>query len=249
MTSISGSPGIAQQVWQRFVKAADQDGDQKLSGQELKAFSVDGIDDGTVERLLQTFDADGDGAIAAQEILANPYQPQETPAPLDIADIASLSREERDAMSREDVASLFERADVDGDGLLSKEEWQAERAMAQSRYLDSANEPAGVVYAIHKNGDWDYLSPEDVSAGRRLTGLKLVAPEDMPPEMRERMEEVREMSKKITSDPDYKAPPTAEQREAAIRNNVLNTPLAGAFGSRLLAQLVASLDAAATETG
>jgi len=80
-------------------------------------------------RMMERFDTDGDGQLSAEELEAAKAARQarhaEMLARFDLDKDGTISDEEREAAHKERAAARFKKLDVNGDGVLTLEEFQA----------------------------------------------------------------------------------------------------------------------------
>lgn len=248
MSSAEGSPGITSQVWQRVLRQGDTNADKSLGKDEIAALRASFKDNLDIDQIVRSLDTDGDQSLSSSELPSSPLDVDMLGAMLDWQEYAKADAAARDEDNKRIIASLFERADVDGDGFLSTDEMEAEKTLRRTRWLEGKSTGADPVFMINVDADRDRLSPEDfvVLRGIPFDHLKITPSENIPAEVREAMQKAAE---EIRNSPDYQRPLTeAEQRQQAV-DSVLNTPLTATYIARLLAQLsatVAKTDPSAT---
>ena len=253
MTSIDTSALSAQAVWTRFIAQADTNGDGDLDRDELAA--IDPKAD--FEDIIKAHDADGDGILSTDELPKGAFSPMLFEQLLNAQEYRDATPEARAADNAKAVAQLFARADIDGDGVLSRDEWDAERALNMSRYADGG-EAADVSFLVSRQV-WEGLSsagedgeqvaglrPEDIMVGRRMA-LTPIAGDGLPDGFKERIDELIRASAALPEDqrPEVKAfDPEAMRAEMKVR--VDEIPMSAAFMTRLLISLSESVAAEAT---
>jgi Ca2+-binding EF-hand superfamily protein len=163
-----------------FLKAADRDGDGKLSKDEFLRESYERIRaNPQFARRMEQLDADKDGAISYEEFLASPMGTARFQA-LDKDGSGFLERAEIEAMlaergrggqrGRPRIQDLIARLDKDGDGKVSREEFSA---AFQGR--------EGMFDRLDRNGD-GVIDAQDVPAeGERRPGAPPAANPPAPP--------------------------------------------------------------------
>jgi Ca2+-binding EF-hand superfamily protein len=234
MSVSPANSNLTQQVWQRFLSKADLNSDSKLDQQELASVSGQGGNADEIKKILETLDQDGDGTLDLGELSAKPYNEHEYRPMIDIQEASQEDLDRVEAETREDVRRLFERADVDGDGRLSRQEWEAELRMNATRYLQGENDSrmeTGWFLTNYENPNWEYLTPDDITIPRLSPGLEL---QQMPDEI---VREIQEGIERGRNAYGHQPPPSKEERQAQLRSEVLNKPLTTAYLSRLFAQL------------
>lgn len=251
MTSTAASSGITSQIWQRLVRQGDTNADNSLSKDEFEALRAGFQGNADIEEIIGSLDANGDGSLSLPELPSSPLDGGMLGPMLDFQEYSKADATTRDQDDKRVVSSLFERADVDRDGFLSKEEMEAESTLRQTRWLEGKATDSDPVYLIRQGADRDHLSPKDLLVGRRipLDQLKVVPPEQLPADVREALEKAGE---ELKSAPDYKPPLTEEEQRQQATDRVINAPLTATYVSRLLSQLsitVAKTDPASALRG
>ena len=143
MTTIDTSALSAQAVWTRFIDRADVNGDGNLDREEMEA--IDPKAD--FDKIIAEHDANGDGVLNSDELPKGAFSPMLFEQLLDAQEYRDATPDARATDDAKAVAQLFERADLDGDGVLSQEEWDAERALGMSRFADGG-ESADVSFLV-----------------------------------------------------------------------------------------------------
>lgn len=253
MTSIDTSALSAQAVWTRFIAQADTNSDGDLDRDELAA--IDPKAD--FEDIMKARDADGDGVLSTDELPKGAFSPMLFEQLLNAQEYRDATPEARAADNAKAIDQLFAQADVDGDGMLSKDEWDAERALNMSRYADGG-EAADVSFLVSRQV-WDSLSsagedgeqvaglrPEDIMVGRRMA-LTPIPGDELPDGWDAQIEKLIEASHNQQMD---QQPQMAERDPEAMRAEmkarVDEIPMSAAFMTRLLMSLSESVAAQAT---
>lgn len=184
MTSIA-SGGLTQQLYQRLFDHLDVDKSDGLSLDELKTAGPDSQDYASTFKAL---DADTDGKISRAEMTGSSVPlSNDTLSALVEAQAASgsptalkaskatlpLLDGARSEQETQDIAALFARADVDGDGKLSDSEWEAEKALRRASNLDAGAISGPVFIAVDADSDGS-TGVDEVRAARPIP-LSLVA--------------------------------------------------------------------------
>lgn len=242
MSTAAGSSGITNQVWQRIIRQGDTNADKALSKGEIEALKAAFKDKVDIDQIIRSLDTDGDQSLNSSELPSSPLDVDMLGPMLDWQDYAKADASTRDEDNKRIVASLFERADVDGDGFLSKDEMEAERTLRRTRWLEGQATDADPVFLINVDADQDRLSPEDFVVLRSIPfdHLKVTPPENLPVEVREAMQKMEEWKNSPDDQSDQK-PLTEEERRQQAVDSVLNAPLTATYIGRLLAQLSAAV--------
>lgn len=240
MSSTATSTGITSQIWQRVVRQGDTNGDNSLSKDEFEALRASFRDSADLDQIIHSFDANGDGSLSSSELPSSPLDVDMLGPMLDWQEYRKADAETRAEDDKQIVASLFERADVDRDGFLSDDEMKAEATLWRTRWLEGETTDAGPVFMIRRDADPNHLSPEDFSVGRLIPHdqLKVIPPENIPPDIREALQKAAEEWK---NSPDYQKPLTKEEHRQNAITGVLSTPLNATYISRLLSRLSAAI--------
>lgn len=235
MSSAAASSSITSQIWQRIVRQGDTNGDNSLSKDEFEALRAGFKDSADLDKIMSSLDTNGDGSLSSSELPSSPLDTEMLGPMLSWQEYVKADAATRDENDKQIVAALFKRADVDGDGFLSRDEMKAEGALRQTRWLEGKIEDA--IPVISRNVDKDYLSPEDFGVARRLFS-ELTPPKEIPAELREAVQKVAE---ELRNSPDYQRPMADEEFRQKLTTSVLNTPLDPTYISRLLSQLSAAI--------
>lgn len=258
MTTIGGG-ALTQQLYKKLFDSLDADSSQVLSAEELAAGSED------FAKIVDRLDADRDGAVSRAEMSAAPA----LRLPFDTLRAVS-GPSETQADRQADVAALFERADIDGDGELSTEEMDAEKALRRAANLDAGHVSGPMFMARDANGDgmldpgevtglgalkpvelkqvfYDEMSPEMQAAWRKAFPNEKV-PTYTPQEKQERRDQLAAEQAERASGPQgafkYLDREVGGLRDAAAAQFAAS-PMTKVLSSRLLAQILGGLGAAA----
>lgn len=137
-------------------------------------------------------DRNGDGGLQSGEFTPDVlFDKTALGTMLGAQEYRDADRETRAAADRAAVEALFERADLDGDGLLNQDEMDTEKALRRAETLDTGKLPE-VAYLMRVNSDGK-LGPNDVMVGRMLPMSELKAVK-MPPELRASFERIKEIA-------------------------------------------------------
>jgi len=249
MTSISSSALTSQSVWNRFIAGADRDGDGSISGEELAALAPE--DKG--KKAMTRYDANGDGLLSRDELPEGAFSPTMYSQLLTAQEYRDADPETRRADDAEAIADMFARADVDGDGVLSAEEWDAERTLNMSRFIDGGELPDIVIIARPRSenglttvgtsgGDGTEpaprgLRPEDFLVGRKVD-LEAVPIEDLPEDWAEQMAEIKRLTEQAPEDePPQMAVLDPETMRADMIARIEAMPMSATFMTRLIMSL------------
>ena len=151
-----------------------------------------------IDKIVAERDANGDGQLNADELPKGAFSSMLFEQLLNAQEYRDATPDARKADDDNAIAQLFARADIDGDGVLSQEEWDAERALNMSRFADSG-ETGDVVFLVRpgrgeagaEDGDAEAagLRPEDILVGRRMA-LTPISADELPDDFKERMDEL-----------------------------------------------------------
>lgn len=239
MSSVVEPSGITSQIWQRLLKQSDTNADNRLSKDELDALKTSYQGDVDIDQLIRSFDVDGDQSLSSSELPSSPLDVEMLGPLLDWQEYGKADAATRAEDDKRVIDALFQRADVDRDGFLSRDEMEAEKTLRRTRWLEGKATDDDPVYMIRLGADQDRLSPEDFLTGRRipLDALKVIPPEEIPADVRAAIQKVTE---EWQNSPDYQKPLTAEEHRQQAITDVLNTPLTATYMARLLSQLSAA---------
>lgn len=241
MSSTATSTGITSQIWQRVIRQGDTNGDKSLSKDEFEALRAGFKNNADLDQIIRAYDTDGDGSLSSSELPSSPLDVEMLGPMLDWQEYGKADAATRAEDDKRVVDGLFKRADVDGDGFLSKEEMEAESNLRRTRWLEGKTTDSDAAFMIRLDADRDHLSPEDfmVARGVPLSRVaKIIPPEKLPAEVREAIQRAAE---ELRKSPDYQKPLTAEEQRQQTVETVLNTPLNATYISRLLSQLSAAI--------
>jgi len=158
MTTIAGGASLTQQLYGGLFERLNTDADDAVSFAELGA--VGGISARDAEAAFKALDADGDGRVVRSEMAPADRFALDTINAMLIAQAGATSENDRKV-----VADLFARADLDGDGALSADEMDAERALRRAASLDAGYNPDHIFLAKDADGD-GLLRSDEVEVGR-----------------------------------------------------------------------------------
>lgn len=242
MSSTTASTGITNQIWQRIIRQGDTNADNNLSKDEFEALRAGFKDSADLDQIVRSLDTNGDGSLSSSELPSSPLDVEMLGPMLDWQEYGKADAATRAEDDKRVVDALFKRADVDGDGYLSKDEMEAESNLRRARWLEGKTTDSDPVFAIRIGANRDRLSPEDFAVGRGIplsSILKVIPPEEVPADVREAVKKAMEEWK---NSPDYHKPLTAEEHRQQTIDTVLNTPLNATYISRLLSQLSAAVE-------
>ena len=238
MTSIDTSALTAHAVWNRFVASADTNGDGSLDGDELAALDPNS----DIAEIVAERDSNGDGVLSPDEKPRGAFSPMLFEQLLSAQEYRDASPEQRRTDDAAAIAEMFARADVDGDGVLSAEEWEAERTLNKSRFIDSGELPDVAFIARRGRDDGsaeagEGLRPEDFLVGRKVE-LETVPASELPDDWSERFAELRRASDGLPPDQQPKVQKLdPETVRADMIAEIEAMPMSAAFMTRLLMAL------------
>ncbi len=228
MTTIDTSALSARATWTRFIAAADTDKDGELNGAELEAL----VPKDKVERIISLNDKNDDGKLSADETPKGAFNAQLMAVLLGAQAYRDASPEQRATDDMKAIHAFFARADVDGDGYVSKDELDADRAISMAAFLDTGELPDTVVMA-RGAPDGTLRSPEDFMVGRAVK-LEPVPASELPEDWQVQFRNVREAAEE--ANPELKSGTLPDGR-AEITAKLTDTPMSNAFLTRLALML------------
>lgn len=239
---------ITRQIWQRLVTQGDRNADNRLDKAELDAVQADAKTKTDMAAIVDAYDKDGDGGLTTDELPSAPLGTMTFGALLDYQTYCATDFAGRSADDARIVDAMFARADVDGDGVLSKSEWDAEKAMRQTRWLMGEARDDDPVFIVRMGANEAALRREDIAGGRAMRIKATPIPQDqIPAEVREEMEAHAKALAEYRQTHPVPTPLTPEERRQQVTAKLLGTPLDSSYLTRLLAQLSASIGARGTE--
>lgn len=230
----TSSPSLTSQMYQKMFAQVDANADGAVSLDELVSIKVKAASDEDAPDLGDVFNAldrNADGKLQAGEFVPDKLFDNATLGTMLTAqEYRDADPEARAAANKAAVEALFERADIDGDGLLDQAEMNAEKALRRAETLDTGKLPE-VAYLMRVTDDGK-LAPGDVLVGRMLpmAGIKAV---QMPPDLLERIKE------NVTAE-DVKPNRGMDDLRAEVQTELDTKPLSTEMISRLFARLSAN---------
>ena len=191
MTTQSIGGGLRAGLLQRLFDKVDQDKNQSIVASEL-AGVMSGDDTATrAAAIVARNDTDGDGQLTAAELSAGKLAPETLAGLLSAQEYAAADRKDRQADDRKAVDDFFAHADSDGDGNLSRDEFDAERTLRMAQSLDAGETaPQHMFVALRSATDGDVITKNEIAVARRLSDVvKPISPDDpdLDPEIAARL--------------------------------------------------------------
>jgi Ca2+-binding EF-hand superfamily protein len=244
MTEAVGSGGgFRAGLLERLFRRADQDGSNAVGSDEIQRL-LNNSDAKAAAKIVETHDTNADGSLSLEEFSGARLAPETMQGLLTVQEYRAAARADRQADDRAVIDAMFARADVDGDGALSRDEFDAERALQFAATLDAGDEVPQHMFAVMPGAFDDQVSKDEIMLGRRLMdvadAIKLDDP-DIDPELLERLKAVRPLDPRGGGEPTAPRPDTA----TVMRDTVNSADLTEALVARLLKQLEASATAVA----
>lgn len=234
---ISGGRGFGAGLLERLFQRADVNRNSRVGAEEIAELLPEGGAFEAAQALVNRHDQDSDGQLSIAEFSATTMAPETMASLLSVQEYKAASREERRADDAAAIDALFARADLDGDGLLSQEEFQAERALQFARALDAGETPQHGFAALPSAAEDGYFSRDEILVGRRLADvLDPISPDELDPEMKERLQAIRRLTPDDAGGP---AAPTEPQPdiETVLGNVVRSAELTESLIARLIRQM------------
>jgi hypothetical protein len=232
----SFGPGLLGRLFQR----ADADRNNAVSAEEIAGLLPDSADPDAARGVVSRHDQDGDGQLSLVEFSVVTMAPATMASLLSVQEYKAASREERLADDKAAIDALFARADLDGDGLLSRAEFDAERALQFAQALDDGEIPQHGFAALPSAAEDGCFTRDEVMVGRRLIDvldpINLDDP-DLDPALRERVEAVRRLKPINEGATEPPPPPPPQDIETVLGEVVRNAELTDALIARLIRQL------------
>ncbi|WP_108459381.1 EF-hand domain-containing protein [Devosia naphthalenivorans] len=235
VSSITFQTGLLERLFQRL----DQDQSQFVGAEELAGVLTGGDAAQRARQIVVSHDQDRDGRLTLAELGAAKLGPETMSSLLSVQEFKAAPRAERDADNRTAVDELFARADLDGDGKLSLEEFDAERTVQFAQALDRGEtSPQHMFGALREAVEDGFLSKDEIMVGRRLIDVAdpvdLNNP-DLDPELADRLKRV-ELAMSRFSEPGGE-PKTPTDTAAVLGNAVRSADFTEALMMRMLRQL------------
>ena len=239
MTEISSVGGT---LLNRLFALADKDRDAKVSGAEMSELLDQVGQKGKLEQVMAAQDADKDGALSLEEWPGKPLSSDVIGQLLTVQDNKAMSPAARAELAQQAKDAYFARVDVDGNGVLNREEIEADKVMNQANYLDNGALP-NIAVMFREGADRNAITKDDILVAQRLDTsgmtampIKQIAEEDMTDAEREMIQIAKEGAAR-SPDAGMPAEPVSEpETPEAMRARVSSAEFSAALLSRLLAQ-------------
>lgn len=238
MEGIGG--GLRAGLLERLFQHADRNRNQSVGVDEIAALLSGDTADAVARTVVADQDQNGDGELTLAEFAHGRLASETMTGLLSAQEYAEANRSERRADDQRAVEALFARADLDGDGFLSQEEFDAERVLQFARSLDTGEAaPQHMLMAFRRDAGDGKFSKDEILVGRRLVDmLKPVSLDDpnFDPEWRERLKALRPVT---PANPDPDAAPIAERPSVTevLSDAVRSAELTETLIARLIQQL------------
>lgn len=172
MTIGSVGGGFRSGLLERVFGRADSDQNQSVGVDELAGL-LSGDDAATRARaIVSAHDADGNDQLTLAELTAGKLASETLSSLLSAQEYAAADRAGRAADDRKAVDEFFASADIDGNGQLTEDEFDAERALRMAQSLDSGEAAPQHMFAVRPGAIDDKLVTRDeLMVGRRLIDM------------------------------------------------------------------------------
>lgn len=252
MTSVGSTGAAGAGLLGRLFALVDKDKNQSVSGAELKSV-LDSIgQDDTSSAIVGKFDTDGNGVLSASEWPDKLVSDANLGQLLTLQDLKNsklLSPAERQQQAETLRQDYFSRVDADGNGVLSRDEVEADRVLNLAQALDGGAPPNSAV-VFRPGADRDALTIEDIQIAQRLdpTMLKVDEPGAAL------KAEIAAMQARLAENPTVAdaagetGKDNSQLTEEGQREKVKTASLSQALITRLIAQFSAQGVAAASAT-
>ncbi|MGB3339088.1 MAG: EF-hand domain-containing protein [Devosia sp.] len=186
--------------------------------------------------ILSKHDLDGDDKLTLAELTHGNLAPETLASLLSRQEYATADRAGRLADDRNAVDDFFARADIDGDGQLSKDEFDAERLLRMAQSLDAGEYAPQHMFGILPGAmEDDVIARGEIPIGRRLVDVATPVKLDeanMDPKLVERLKNLRHLS----GEAETPGPPRPDT-PTALGNAVRSAELTQTLIARLIQQL------------
>jgi|GEM_PF-1677508 hypothetical protein len=240
MTIDGVSGGLRNGLLQRLFARADSDQSQTLRVDELAGLMSGENATTRAGAIVAVYDQDGDSQLTSAELTGRDFAPETLAGLLSVQEYAAADRDGRQADDRAVVDDFFTRADIDGNGLLSKDEFDAERALGMAQSLDAGAAVPQHLFAVRPGAfDDDVITKDEVLLGRRLVDVaKAVSMDDvnLDPEMLARLAALKDLQ----PDPATPAAPPVDPA-TVLGDAVRSAELTQTLIARLMRQLELSV--------
>lgn len=245
MTIGSVGGGFRAGLLERLFARADRDQNQSIAVDELAGLLSGGDAPTRAQTILSNNDMDGDNQLSLAELTGSNLAPETLSGLLSVQEYAAADRAGRAADDGKAVDEFFASADVDGDGQLSKDEFDAERTLRMAQSLDAGESvPQHLFGTLRDAMADDRITRDEIMVGRRLVDVaKPVSLDDpnLDPDLVERL-------KKLQPPPAGAETPQPPPVDTAtvLGNTVRSAELTQTLITRLIRQLELALPATPT---
>ena len=228
--------GFRAGLLERLFTRADTDQNQSVGVDELAGLMTGDDAPARARAILSARDADGDDQLTLAELTGGKLAPETLSGLLSVQEYAAADRAGRAADDRKAVDEFFASADLDGNGQLSKEEFDAERALRMAQNLDSGEPAPQHMFGVFRQAfDDKVITRDELMVGRRLVDLaKPISLDDpnLDPELAERLKKLAPLQAEAAT-----SQPPRPDLSAVMGNGVRSAELTQALISRLIRQL------------
>lgn len=246
MTTAAVDGGFRAGLLGRLFAKADVDQDKSVSADELAALISGDAAPTRAGAIVAEHDADGDDQLSLPELTGSKFAPETLSGLLSEQEYAAADRSGRATDDRNVADSFFASADIDGDGSLSRAEYDAERTLRMAQSLDAGETAPQHMFAVRPGAfDDDKISRDDIMVGRRLIAIAHAVSLDDPgldPDLAERLNNLQP-----TVAPADPAEPAQPDTATALGRAVGSAEMTQALLTRLIHQLELAQASAPTQ--
>jgi len=241
---------------QRLFAKADQDQNHTVNATELAGIMSG---DDTAKRaaaIVANRDLDGDGQLTMAELSTGSFAPETMAGLLKIQEYAEAGRADRQIDDSKAADEFFAHADIDGDGKLSKDEFDAERTLRMAQSLDAGETAPQHMFMVSRSAaDDGVITRDELMVGRRLADVAKAVwlnDPDLDPELAAQLKALQPplaepgASAEPPAETETPAPPAADTT-TALGKAVRNAELTQTLIARLIQQLEMASPAAPTQ--
>lgn len=236
MTTAGIGAGFRSGLLERLFAKADLDQSKSVSAEELAGLISGDDAPARASAMIADHDTDGDNHLSLAELTGSKLAPETLSSLLSEQEYAAADRAGRVTDDRKAADEFFASADIDGDGALSRDEYDAERTLRMAASLDAEETAPQHMFAVMRSAiDDGKITRDEIMVGRRLIDvakpLSLDDP-DLDPEVVEMLKNLPPMPKETGT------PETAQPEPATVLGNAVRTAeLTQALITRLIRQL------------